>query len=248
MRPPPTAVGTAMLDRECGAVYAAAVAGAAAMGWFAATVVTGPASADGVAGMTMRLIRRFDLTLLAAAVILAGVRVTVRIDEDRRAGWLEPWCAAGGSRMAYSVGLMLAAALSAWLLFAVGAASFGTGVLLLAGNHELLHGWTRLAPAGLLLIAIATAHVAAVGTMVREPLVALCCAALLAAAPYAAAAVFLARHGFTPAPLPLWIWIQAALPVTVAASPPDVLRQALYLTVATGVVLLAGARGVGRRV
>jgi hypothetical protein len=240
-------LAASLLARESGAACAAAVAVVAGAGWFAAVVVTGAAETGGMPSLALRLLRRFDLALLTVAAVMAGMRVAVRMDEDRRAGWLEPYCAAGGCRVTYGVALVMAAALPAWILFTAGAMSFGTGILLLSGSVEMLRALTRIAPAGLLFVAVAAAHFAATGFFVREPLATVVSAALLAAAPYVATAVFLTHHEFAPVPLALRAWMQAAPPVTAATSTPELLRQSLYFSALIGIVARAGRHSTGRR-
>jgi hypothetical protein len=246
-RPAAARLAGALLAREFGIPLFAAIIVCAAAGWLAATTVTGIAESDGMSRLVLRLLRRFDLTLLAVAAVIAGMRVAVRLDEDRRTGWLEPYCAAGGSRAAYGVAIILAAALPAWMMFTAGAISFGTGILLLAESNELLRASISVIPAGLLFVAVAAAHVAAAAFIVREPLAALVCAALVGAAPHVAAAVFLMRNEFAPAPLQLRVWMQAAPPLTVAATAPELLRQMLYAATMTGFVALASRYATGRR-
>jgi hypothetical protein len=240
-------LAAALLAREFGAAFAAAVVVVAGAGWFTAMVVTGAADAGGMPSLALRLLRRFDLALLTVAAVMAGMRVAVRMDDDRRAGWLEPYCAAGGSRVTYGVALVLAAALPAWIVFGAGAMSFATGILTLSGSLEMLLALTRIAPAGLLFVTVAAAHVAATGFVVREPLATVVSAALLAAAPYVATAVFLTRHEFAQVPLALRAWVQAAPPVTAATSTPELLRQSLYFSAMICIVALAGRYSTGRR-
>jgi hypothetical protein len=240
-------LAAALLAREFGAACGAAVVLLGGAGWLAAMVVTGAAEPGGMPSLALRLLRRFDLALLSAAAVMAGMRVAARMDEDRKAGWLEPYCAAGGSRVTYGVALVMAAALPAWILFAAGATSFGTGILLLSGSAEMLRALTRIAPTGLLFVAVAAAHFAATGFFVREPLATVVAAALLAAAPYVATAVFLTRYEFAPVPLALRAWVQAAPPVTAATSTAELLRQSLYFSAMICIVALAGRHSTGRR-
>jgi hypothetical protein len=240
-------LAAALLAREFGATCAAAVVVVAGAGWFAGMVVTGATETGSMPSLALRLLRRFDLALLTVAAVMAGMRVVVRMDADRKAGWLEPYCAAGGSRVTYGMALVLAAALPAWILFATGAMSFGTGILMLSGSADVLRALTRIAPAGLLFVAVAAAHFAATGFLVREPLATAVSAALLAAAPYVATAVFLTRHEFAPVPLALRAWMQAAPPLTAATSAPELLRQSLYFSAMIGIVALAGRHSTGRR-
>jgi hypothetical protein len=239
-------LAAALFAREFGAPFVAAVVLLALAGWLAANTVTGMAELGGMSRIGLRLLRRFDLTLLTAAAVIAGMRAAVRLDEDRRSGWLEPYCSAGGSRATYGVALVLAATLPAWILFTAGAVSFGIGIMLLAGSDELLRASLVVVPAGLLFLAVVTAHVAATAFIVREPLATVVCATLLAAAPYVTTAVYLTRHEFAPVPMQLRVWMQVAPPWTAAASTSELLRQILYVTTMMGFIALASRHTTGR--
>jgi hypothetical protein len=222
-----------------------ALAGAMALGVAAAMTATG-APADGSGSLALRAMRRADLLLLAVAGVLVALRAAGRLDEDRRSGWLVPYCAANGRRMAYTAALGAAVALPVWLAFAAGAAAFAFSVQLRTGSTELVRAWLLLAPAGLLLLLVVAAHVLAVGIHCRDPLFSILAAAALAVAPYAAVAAFLARQGFGPTPPLLRLWVQAALPFAPAAAWPELARQLAYLCGAGLLAMAASARGVGR--
>jgi hypothetical protein len=237
----------ALLTREAGPLILAAVLLAAGAGWYAAAVASGQADAGSGPRLILRVLRRTDLVMLCAAAVLAGIRVAVRVAEDHRSRWLEPYCAGGGSTTRYLAYLSLSIAAPWWVIFAVGAGAFSTGVFLRTGSSELLRAWVLLAPAGLLLVGAVTVHVLAAAVVLREPLTTILAAAAAAAAPYVAAAIFIAQGDGSPPPGWLRAWVAAALPLVPAASGAEAARQLAYAGLATAAALAIGRQRTGRR-
>jgi hypothetical protein len=197
--------------------------------------------------LSWRLLRRFDLTLLGVVAVFAAVRTADRIGEDAAAGWLEPYCGSGGSRRGYPVSLTLAIGAPAVLLFAAGSSVFAAAVFAADGTAELVAGMPRLLAAGTLLLLVVIAYVALVGVFLRDPFATLAVAGVFAAAPYAAAAAYIARHGMVRGPWLLRIWVEAALPVWPAGGAGDFVRQFVWLAVLAGAGTAASRQLTGRR-
>lgn len=231
-----------LLRRESGfgLLLAAAAVGAAAV--YAATVPADPDSVVGVASIAARLLRRFDLAILAAAAVLVALRAAVRTNGDHAAAWVDMYAAAGGDRDGYAVALVAVITVQGAVLFLVGATGFGAAVYVLRGTGELLAALVTLAPAAILLIAVITAHTTLIGLWLREPLGTLIVAGALAVGPYIAATTYMARHDPAGAPLALRIWLDVAVPLAVASGSGEAARQVMLLG---GV--LAGAVWVARR-
>jgi hypothetical protein len=193
-----------------------------------------------------RLLRRFDLTLLAVVALLSALRVAQRICDDHRHGWTEPYFAAGGARRDYSLLLLSAvvAAGSAW--FAAGAASFALGVRLFDNTPELLYALPALVPAGILLLTCVVIYAASFAYVLRDALSSVMVATLLAAIPFVLLLSLTGDDGEVP--LSLWLWnISYPPPLTLAHSAASLARQCVYVALGAPLVALLAHRYAGRR-
>lgn len=236
-----------LLRRELGAGLLAAVAVAGITAVYAADVPPDVDGAIGLAAIAARLRRRFDLTVLAVAAVLVALRAAIRTGSDHSAAWVDVYAAAGGARTSYALALIGAITVQGAVLFLAGAGCFAAAVYVVRGTTELLDALVVLAPAGVLLIAVIAAHTTLIGLCVREPLATLFLAAVLAASPYAAAAAWMARHDPAVGPFALRLWLDIAVPLAVATTPGEAVRQTLLLVGVLGGATWMGGRYAGRR-
>lgn len=236
-----------LLRRELGVGLLAAVAVTGIMAVYAAAVPPDADGAIGLAAIATRLLRRFDLTILAAAAVLAALRAAIRTGSDHVTAWVDAYAAAGGARSGYTLALIAAITAQGTVLFLAGAGCFAAAVYLLQGTTELLGALIPLAPAGVLLIAVMVAHTTLVGLCVREPLATLLLAGALAVAPYVAAVAWVARHEPAGGPIALRLWLDVAVPLAVATRPGEATRQSLLLVGILCAATWMGGRYAGRR-
>lgn len=224
----------------------------ALLGTAAAAVLAGHGAGDlrasGMATGPLRLLLRFDLMALAVAALIAALRVCGRAAEDHAAAWLDPYCAAGGSRAAYGLAVAAAAATAAILLFLTGAAAFSATVWRVDGTPELVQRLPVLAAGGSLIIIAVSCYFTAFALIMREPLASAFLACTLAAAPYLFVFVHFSREPGAPLPRPLLLWLRSYPPQVVPpATPRGFLLTLAYIAAAATAITLISARTAGRR-
>jgi len=235
-----------LLLRELGVSWVAAIAVVVTAAVWTASVAAS-LSGDVAPNPITRMIRRFDLALLGVVAVIAALRIAQRVADDFRAGWTEPWFAAGGSHPAYGIALVVAvlSATGAW--FVAGAIAFAAAVAVFDSTTELVTALPRLVPAGLLLICCVTLYSGAVAFVVRESLTSIMFATLFALVPFIVTFTIASRNDGA-VPTLIWLWnISYPPPLTLAHSGVSLLRQCIYAVTGSVVIALLAHRYAGRR-
>jgi hypothetical protein len=194
-----------------------------------------------------RMLMRFDLSVLAAAAVLTVLRIAVRISDDHRTGWLDPYVAAGGSRAACGLAIGAAAVVPAVLVFVVAATFFAAGVLIVDGSAALAGGLPLLLLAGTLLLAVHAALAAALGVLLRNALATVFVAAALTAAPLLLVFIVYAWTAeFAAGPFMRW-FARAAPPVVLPTRPIAIMTAALQVALLAMLTAALSHRLTGRR-
>lgn len=216
-----------------------ATASAAAAGYAA----YGPGGGGGPP-LLDRMLRRFDLTVLAGAVILLVLRSAANIEADHRDGWLPAFLAAGGVRWHYGAACLLAAIMIPVAMFLAAAVTFAATVAGLTSSPELLRVLPRTIGGGLLVVGSWAVCAVAVGLVARRASIVAGVVALIVAAP----SMLLMRYVFREEAAPLWVLlIQLLSPLPVP--PADALNAAralVYIVFIAGLTMLLSYRYAGR--
>lgn len=209
----------------------------------AAYEVYGPA-AGGAVPVVGRLLRRFDLTVLALLVLFLTLRIPSVVESDQVAGWLPAVFAAGGSRAAYGLGIAIASLIGPSIIFGGTAITFAVSVELLTGSNDLLRLLPVTAGAGLLLLCTYSVLATALGTLTRHAAAAWAAAGLLIAFPI----ILSIRYVLAEIAPPMWVMlVQLTGPPTfLPQDASNVLRATAYVVVVGAIALLAAHRYAGR--
>ncbi|HEX2166492.1 MAG TPA: hypothetical protein VHG09_04565, partial [Longimicrobiales bacterium] len=164
MKPPAVTprLGGALVRRDLTLSLALLLLLAAVAAAAAAYEVHGPAG-GGAVPMVGRILRRFDLTVLAVMVLFLALRTPSRVEADHTANWLPAFFAAGGSRAAYGAAVAATSLISPTAIFMAAAVAFAVSVKVLTGSNELLRVLPLTAGAGLLLLGTYAVLAAAAG-------------------------------------------------------------------------------------
>lgn len=233
----------ALVRREVAPGTALLVVGAAASAAAAAYEVHGPGG--GVAlPLIDRVLRRFDLTILATSAMLLMLRSAANIEADHRDGWLPPVLTCGGSRWRYGAALLITAIMVPAAMFLTVAVTFAAAVGVLTSSDELLRALPRTLAGGLLLLGTWATCAVAVGIVTRRASVTAGVIALIVAAP----SFLLMRFAFHEAPAPLWtLMIQLLSPLLfIPTDSPNTVRAILYTGTVAGMAMLLSFRYAGR--
>ncbi|MEX1182831.1 MAG: hypothetical protein WEF86_06320 [Gemmatimonadota bacterium] len=205
-----------------------------------ATEVLLPVGADPLA--------RYPAVILSVAALLVLLRVAAHRHEDREARWIEPWCAAGGGRIAYAFALGGSVVVSMWLLFAAGAVAFALSILLLTRDASLLWHMRLALPAGAVLLAADAGYGLVIALIVRHALGASIAALFLLAAPYAATVGYVLSTGRGVVPPLLEVWLRSyPPPLAAAGSARELLPQIAYIAATGTIAAVLSSRSIGRR-
>lgn len=208
----------------------------------AAYEVHGPAG-GGSTPLVGRILRRFDLTVLAVAVLFLALRTASRIEADHSAGWLPAFFAAGGSRRAYGAGIAATSLIVPGAMFLAAAFAFAVSVRVLTGSSELMRVLPPTAGAGLLLLGTYGGLSAATGTLVRRAAVAWAVIGLFIVFP----TILALRYAAAEAAPPLWVLlVQLAAPPTFLPDGTNALRAVVYILITGALTLLVAHRYAGR--
>ena len=234
---------SALARREMGAATALLVFLAAASAAAAAYEAHGSGS-SGALPLIDRLLRRFDMTALAGAVMLLVFRGAAAIDADHRDGWLPAFFAAGGSRAGSGTAFVLVAVIGPAAVFVAAALTFAATVAAVAGSTELLQVLPRTIGRGLLVLGTWAVCVVAVGMTVRRASATVGIVAALAVVP----SFLLLRLAFTEGAAPLWaLQVQLLSPLLVLpADTANSVRALIYIGLVGGIAAMLSHRYAGR--
>jgi hypothetical protein len=209
----------------------------------AAYEVHGPAD-GGSTPIVGRILRRFDLTVLAVMVLFLALRTASRIEADHTAGWMPAFFAVGGSRRAYGAGIAASSLIGPGAIFLAAAVAFAASVTMLTGSSELLRELPVTAGAGLLLLGTYAALTAATGTLLRRAAAAWAVIGLFIAFP----TILVLRYAAGEAAPPLWVLVVqlAAPPTFMPDDGTNALRAIVHILVTGSIALLVAHRQAGR--
>jgi hypothetical protein len=234
----------ATLRREVGWSLAAALPVAAAVGGLAAWYAAAALDAGGL--VVDRLVRRFDLTALGAAAVLALLRIPTRVEHDQRDGWLAMFVAAGASRISYIAGVAAGAFMTSASLFCVVAVAFASGAYVLTDSTELVMVLPVTIATGLLLLASWSAWSGLAAVLLRRALPAFFAAIAAAMVPHILVAMRLMR---SEEPTPALIRVARSVPPLLPHSGIAVIAwQLAALSITAAAAALAARRLIGRHV
>jgi hypothetical protein len=192
-----------------------------------------------------RLLRRFDLTVLAIMVMVVVLRAAIRSEEDYRAGWMCPVSTCGVPRWHYGPALTFSVVILPVSVFAAAAASLAVSIRMFAGTAELTGVLPVTLGAGALLLGTFGVCTAVVGTALRNVSATVGLMALLTLAPV----VLTFRYLSAGAELPVWVTGLSALAPMIV--PPadlyDTVRALLYIAAGIGISAVVSHRVAGRQ-
>lgn len=241
---PPAVLGV-VLRREVGWSLAAALPIAAVVGalaaWYAA------AALEDTGGLVMdRLVRRFDLTALGAATVLALLRIPTRVEHDQRDGWLAMFVAAGASRISYIAGVASGVFSASAALFCAVAVAFASGAYVLTDATELLMLLPVTIGSGLLLLASWSAWSGLAAVLLRRALPAFFAAITTSLIPHLLIVMRLMRMD---EPAPWLIRVARSVPPLLPHSGMAIIAwQLAALSLMAAAAALAARYLIGRRV
>jgi hypothetical protein len=148
-----------------------------------------------------RLLRRFDLTVLAIMAMVVVLRTAIRTEEDYRAGWMCPLSPCGVPRWHYGPAVVFSVIMVPVSVFTAAAASFAVSVRMFAGSAELTGVLPVTLGGGVLLLGTFGVCAAVVGIALRNVSAAVGLMALLTLAPVVLAFRYLSAG----TDLPLWV-------------------------------------------
>lgn len=183
-----------------------------------------------------RLLRRFDLTVLAMMVMVVVLRAAIRTEEDYRAGWLCPLSACGVPRWHYGPAVAFSVVVVPLSVFAAAAASFAVSVRTFAGTAELTGVLPVTLGGGMLLLGTFGVCAAVIGTALRNVSATVGLMALLSLAPV----VLTFRYLTADTGIPVWVTVLSALSPTIV--PPTDFSSTVHaiLYIAGGSLIAAG--------
>jgi hypothetical protein len=191
-----------------------------------------------------RLLRRFDLTVLAIMVMVVVLRTAIRTEEDYRAGWMCPLSACGAPRWHYGPAIALSVVMVPVSVFAAAAGSFAVSVRTFAGTAELIGVLPVTLGGGVLLLGTFGVCSAVVGTALRNVSATVGLMALLTLAPV----VLTFRYLTAGTELPVWVTGLSALSPMIVP-PTDLsstVRAILYIAGGSVIAAALSHRVAGR--
>lgn len=233
----------ALMKRETGLTTALLVILAAASAATAAYEVHGAAS-GGALPLIDRLLRRFDMTVLAGAVTLLVFRLAAATQADHRDGWMPAFFAAGGSRARYGTGLLISGLIGPAVISAAAALSFAATLAAVTGNAELLRLLPRTIGGALLVLGTWGVCTVSVAITVRRASATAGIIVTIAAMP----AFLLLRHAFTEGTPPFWAFLLQLLSplLFLPSDPSNTVRALFYIGLVGGLTALLSHRYAGR--
>jgi hypothetical protein len=242
-----------LLCRELGAAWRIALGVAASSVLFGAWIAWHIARAGYFDGMpadafatTPLLARLVALPSLVGAITLvaSGVLAIVRVAEDRQLGWLIPLATLPGMRAAYPIALVCAAIAPVGIAYAATVTGFAVGRAALSGTTLPVHVELLRLCVVLAGCCAAAAYGICLGTLLRQPVLAMSAAAALYALP-AVPALLAAGGGGEPGTL-----VRAlALPLPsldLTPAPATLLRHLAYAGIALAALTSMSDRLFGR--
>jgi hypothetical protein len=242
-----------LLRRELGASWwmtLGIAAGSAVFGAWIAWHIAGAGYFDGVPAdafaSTPLLARLVALPSLAGAIALvaSGSLAIVRVAEDRQLGWLIPLTTRPGVRAAYPIALVCAAVAPVGLVYAATVGGFAGVRFALTGTAPSVEvELTRLCVV-LAGCCGAAAYGIFVGTLLRQPVLAMSAAAALYAFPLVPALLAVGAGGE-----PGMLARALTLPVPsldLTPAPGTLLRHAAYVGITLAVIMSISDRLFGR--
>jgi hypothetical protein len=206
--------------------------------WYAA------AALDAGAAVGERLVRRFDLTALALAALIALLRIPTRVEHDHRDGWLAMFLAAGASRTSYLAGIITGAYVASAAFFCVTAVAFSTGAYVIGGSVELLAALHVTLAGGLLLLASWCVWSGLAAVLFRRALPAFFAAAAVALFPH----LLIISHALRMEVPDTWIvWLLRSVPPLLPPGlTPVIIWQLAAMVIAAAAAACAARRFIGR--
>ncbi|CAN5645085.1 hypothetical protein BH23GEM9_BH23GEM9_07180 [soil metagenome] len=239
---------SALTRRELSRSYLLLLVAVAATSAVAADSAALMRASGAMAPVLSRFIVRFDLTMLAAGVLLAVLRVAQRVADDQTSGWLDSYRGSGGDHRAYGIGIIVAATAAGALMFAVAAVSFAFGIFARDGVSELLKGLPMLLAGGVILTAAHIGFATVISLALREALATFFTYALLSVAPLLALVMYALRTDGAMMPgMPGWLLSTWPPPFAVPATPYGLLTTALYCAAVATLTIPVAHRLAGRR-
>jgi hypothetical protein len=192
-----------------------------------------------------RLLRRFDLTVLAIMVMVVVLRTAIRTEEDYHAGWMCPLSSCGVPRWHYGPAVAFSVVMVPVSVFAAAAASFAVSVRTFAGTAELTGVLPVTLGGGVLLLGTFGVCAAVVGTALRNVSATVGLMALLTLAPV----VLTFRYLTAGTELPVWVTGLSALSPMIVP-PTDLsstVRAILYIAGGGVIAAAVSHRAAGRQ-
>lgn len=192
-----------------------------------------------------RLLRRFDLTVLAIMVVVVMLRTAIRTEEDYRAGWVCPLSACGVPRWHYGPAVALSVVMVPMSVFAAAAASFAVSVRTFAGTAELTGVLPVTLGGGVLLLGMFGVCAAVIGIALRNVSATVGLMALVSLAPL----VLTFRHLTAGTELPVWVTGLSALSPMIVPSTDlaNAVRAILYIAGGSVIAAALARRVAGRQ-